>query len=177
MRATKTALTFLTVFLLASELSLFRVFFARNWPLLGPSHGFVALALAMIVLGINMLGNLNKEATSQESLGLEFWRVVIASGILIFILGWLNLIAVRSTTRTHQAQPLTTPLELRLPQPQPKHHRPPSPRPRRSRRTQDSQANKQRPQHPFSARASPILHQQSHHTYQIKQPVPHPDIL
>lgn len=88
------------MFLLASELSLFRVFFARNWPLLSAAHGFVALALAMIVLGINMLGNLNKEATSQESLGLQFWRVVIASGILIFILGWLNLIAVRSTTHT-----------------------------------------------------------------------------
>lgn len=94
----ETVLTSLPVFLLASELSLFRVFFARNWPLLSPAHGFVTLALAMIVLGINMLGNLNKEATSQESLGLAFWRVVIASGILIFILGWLNLIAVRLTS-------------------------------------------------------------------------------
>lgn len=51
----------------------------------------------MIVLGINMLGNLNKEAVSQESLGLAFWRVVIAAGILIFILGWMNLVAVRIT--------------------------------------------------------------------------------
>jgi hypothetical protein len=81
------------VFLLASELSLFRGFFARNWPLLSPAHGFVTLALAMVVLGINMLGNLNKEVASQESLGLAFWRLVIASGILIFILGWMNLIA------------------------------------------------------------------------------------
>jgi len=47
----------------------------------------------MIVLGINMLGNLNKEATSQESLGMSFWRIVIASGCIIFILGWVNLIA------------------------------------------------------------------------------------
>ena len=47
----------------------------------------------MIVLGINMLGNLNKPATSQKSLGLAFWRVVIGSGIIIFILGWVNLIA------------------------------------------------------------------------------------
>ena len=86
-------LTSFVVFLLASEFSLFRSFFARNWPLLSPAHGFVALALAMIVLGINMLGNLNKEVASQESLGLAFWRVVIAAGILIFILGCMNLIA------------------------------------------------------------------------------------
>jgi hypothetical protein len=85
------------VFLLASELSLFRGFFARNWPLLSPAHGFVTLALAMIVLGINMLGNLNKEAVSKESLGLAFWRVVISAGIVIFIMGWINLLAVSST--------------------------------------------------------------------------------
>ena len=82
-----------TVFLLASELSLFRAYYARNWPLLSPAHGFVSLALAMIVLGVNMLGNLNKKATSKQSLGLAFWRVVIGSGIVIFILGFINLIA------------------------------------------------------------------------------------
>lgn len=49
----------------------------------------------MIVLGVNMLGNLNKEAVSQDSLGLAFWRIVISSGILVFILGWLNLVSVR----------------------------------------------------------------------------------
>ncbi|KAK3113553.1 hypothetical protein LTR53_009038 [Teratosphaeriaceae sp. CCFEE 6253] len=81
------------MFLFVSELSLFQPYFARNWPLLGPSHGFVTLALAMIVLGINMLANLNKSATSQTSLGLPFWRIVIASGIVIFILGFANLIA------------------------------------------------------------------------------------
>ena len=82
-----------TVFLMFSEFSLFRGFYARNWPLLSPAHGFVTLALAMVVLGINMLGNLNKEALSQESLGLAFWRVVISAGIIIFIMGWINLVA------------------------------------------------------------------------------------
>lgn len=48
----------------------------------------------MIVLGNNILGNLNKEATSQKSLGLPFWRVVIGSGIVVFSLGFLNIIAV-----------------------------------------------------------------------------------
>jgi hypothetical protein len=91
------------VFLLASEFSLFRSFFARNWPLLSPAHGFVTLALAMVVLGINMLGNLNKEAVSQESLGLAFWRVVISAGIIIFIMGWINLVAVRGTLSSSKA--------------------------------------------------------------------------
>ncbi|EMC97632.1 hypothetical protein BAUCODRAFT_51646, partial [Baudoinia panamericana UAMH 10762] len=81
------------MFLLASELSLFRTYFARNWPLLSPTHGFVSLALAMIVLGINMLGNLNKPATSEQALGLPFWRIVIGSGIIIFVLGFINLVA------------------------------------------------------------------------------------
>ena len=83
----------MTVFLLVSEFSLFRSYFIRNWPLLSPAHGFVTLGLAMIVLGVNMLGNLNKPATSRESLGLAFWRIVIGSGIVIFILGHINLVA------------------------------------------------------------------------------------
>lgn len=82
------------MFLLVSELSLCRSYFARNWPLLSPAHGFVTLAMAMLVIGINMLGNLNKTVTSPQSLGLAFWRIVIGSGIVIFVLGFLNLIAV-----------------------------------------------------------------------------------
>ena len=74
-------------------MSLFKNYIARRWPLLGPEHGFGFLGVAMITLGINMLGNLNKEATSQESLGIEFWRIVIASGILSLIMGFFNITA------------------------------------------------------------------------------------
>lgn len=49
----------------------------------------------MIVLGVNMLANLNKQPTSQEALGLPFWRIVVASGIIAFVLGFINLVAVR----------------------------------------------------------------------------------
>jgi hypothetical protein len=48
----------------------------------------------MIILGNNILGNLNKEATSQKSLGLPFWRVVIGAGIIVFALGFLNIAVV-----------------------------------------------------------------------------------
>ncbi|KAF2840762.1 hypothetical protein M501DRAFT_904100, partial [Patellaria atrata CBS 101060] len=82
-----------SAFLIISELSLFQGYFIRNWPLLSPDHGFVTLGAAMMMLGVNMLGNLNKESTSQESFGMAFWRLVIASGILVFILGFFNIVA------------------------------------------------------------------------------------
>ena len=47
----------------------------------------------MIVIGVSILGNLNKAATSQSSLGTPFWRIVIASGILTCILGPVNICA------------------------------------------------------------------------------------
>jgi hypothetical protein len=83
------------VFLVVSECSLFRSYFARNWPMLSPSHGFVFLGSAMMVLGLNLLGNMNKQATSQESLGLPFWRLLLASGILAIVIGFFNVVAVR----------------------------------------------------------------------------------
>ncbi|KAH9876069.1 hypothetical protein J1614_003948 [Plenodomus biglobosus] len=81
------------LFLIVSECSLFRNFFARNWPLLSPAHGFVTLGCAMMVIGLNLLGNMNKQATSQESLGMPFWRLLVASGILAIVIGFFNVVA------------------------------------------------------------------------------------
>jgi hypothetical protein len=80
-------------FLIISELNIWNNYFARNWPNLGPESGFVCLGLAMIILGFNILGNLNKGATSVENLGLPLWRVVIAAGILASLIGLFNIIA------------------------------------------------------------------------------------
>jgi len=52
-----------------------------------------------MVLGLNMLGNMNKEATSQKTLGLPFWRLLVASGILAIVIGFFNVIAVSPTSR------------------------------------------------------------------------------
>ncbi|KIW05267.1 uncharacterized protein PV09_03799 [Verruconis gallopava] len=82
-----------SMFLVVSECSLFKRWYERNWPVLSNSHGFNFLGLAMIILGNNILGNLNKEATSQKSLGLPFWRIVIGSGVIVFSLGFINIIA------------------------------------------------------------------------------------
>jgi hypothetical protein len=54
------------------------------------------LGVTMILLGNAILGNLNKEATSQESLGLAFWRIVISSGIVVIVMGFVNLFSVNA---------------------------------------------------------------------------------
>ena len=86
-------------FLIFTELPLFKSYFARNWPLFSHKSGFVMLGAAMVLTGNGILGNLNKEATSQESLGLAFWRIVIASGIIVMIMGMVNLFAVSQATQ------------------------------------------------------------------------------
>lgn len=48
----------------------------------------------MMMLGISMLGDLNTPATSQESLGLAFWRIVISAGILAMVMSVVNVISV-----------------------------------------------------------------------------------
>jgi hypothetical protein len=77
-----------------SELNIFCGYFNRNWPLLGRNSGFVTLGVTMVILGVSILGNLNKQATSQESLGLAFWRIVIASGIIVIVVGAANIVLV-----------------------------------------------------------------------------------
>ncbi|TIA86503.1 hypothetical protein D6C76_00237 [Aureobasidium pullulans] len=83
----------MAIFLIISEVGIFSGYFSRNWPMLSLEHGFVGLASIMIILGIHVLACLNKPSNSQEHLGMAFWRVVIMAGILIFILGFLNLVA------------------------------------------------------------------------------------
>ncbi|MCJ1473073.1 hypothetical protein MMC13_001723 [Lambiella insularis] len=82
-----------SVFLIISETPLFRSYFSRNWPLLSMTSGFLTLGFLMIVVGVSILGNLNKTATSQSVLGLSFWQIVISSGILTSIMGFANIVA------------------------------------------------------------------------------------
>lgn len=64
------------------------------------------LGVAMISLGNSILGNLNKNATSQESLGLPFWRLVIASGIIVLVMGFVNILAVGGSSTIIGRQPI-----------------------------------------------------------------------
>ncbi|MCJ1452662.1 hypothetical protein MMC28_003005 [Mycoblastus sanguinarius] len=79
--------------LIITEVGLFKRYIANNWPLLSPSSGFVTLGILLIILGVSILGNLNKAATSEKSLGGTFWRLVIASGIVVSIMGVVNIFA------------------------------------------------------------------------------------
>ena len=72
---------------------MFRRYIAYNWPLFCPTSGFITLGVVMIILGVSVLGNLNKTATSEESLGTTIWQLVIASGIVVSIMGVLNICA------------------------------------------------------------------------------------
>lgn len=52
----------------------------------------------MLILGVGVLGDLNTNATSQESLGMAFWRIVLSAGILAMIMSVINVIAVNRTS-------------------------------------------------------------------------------
>lgn len=81
-------------FLILTELPLFKQHFARNWPLFGPKSGFVMLGTSMILVGNAILANLNKAATSPKAIGMWAWRLVIGAGIIIVVMGAVNLFAV-----------------------------------------------------------------------------------
>ena len=72
-------------------------YFDKNWPLMGQDSGFITLALAQVILGVEVLGNLNTKATSQESLGLPFWRLILSAGILAMIMSVVNIASVGDT--------------------------------------------------------------------------------
>jgi len=84
----------ISIFLIISEANLFSSYFAKNWPKFSNESGFVFLGISMIVLGFNILSNLNKSATSASTLGLPLWRIVIASGIVVSLMGLINIVAV-----------------------------------------------------------------------------------
>src|SRR5438876_7948702 len=89
-----TSMLTITAFLIVSELPIFKNYFSRDWPLLSSTSGFVCLGASMVILGVTILANLNKQAISPATLGLSFWRIVISSGILVSVLGFMNIIAV-----------------------------------------------------------------------------------
>lgn len=85
----------ISAFLFVSELSLkyFRGWYARNWPVLSPEHSLAWLGVAQIVIGCQVLGDLVKPAYTIGTIGLAFWRVIVAAGILALTFGFFNIIA------------------------------------------------------------------------------------
>ena len=83
----------IVLFLAVSELGVFVRYYERNWPLLSPAHGVGWLGLAMIVMGCQTLGGLNRPSNSVDNLGLPLWRAIIAGGALSIAFGFINIVS------------------------------------------------------------------------------------
>jgi hypothetical protein len=95
------------------------------------------LGTAMVLVGNADLANLNKEATSPKNIGMWAWRLVIGAGIIVVVMGVVNLFAVRPIPLLSFIAPSNKfPPELHIPRHTHQPNRPPSPLPRRRRITQ-----------------------------------------
>ncbi|OXV05665.1 hypothetical protein Egran_06565 [Elaphomyces granulatus] len=83
----------ISIFLIVSELPILRGYFDRNWPLFGQDSSFITLSIVMMIMGIAVLGDLNKSTASDTALGLAFWRIVVSAGILAIIMSTVNVLA------------------------------------------------------------------------------------
>lgn len=81
--------------LIISEFPLLEVikdYLRDTWPVLSESHGVAWPGVAMIMISCNMLGNLNRPAYDADNLGPHFSKLVLASSVLAFTFGGLNII-------------------------------------------------------------------------------------
>ncbi|KAL2149597.1 hypothetical protein VTH82DRAFT_8249 [Thermothelomyces myriococcoides] len=87
----------LAAFLFASELPVpwkaFKGYFERNWPVLGPDHSLAWLGWGMVFIGFEILGEAWKPAYTVETLGLAWWRAILAASILSVTFGFFNICA------------------------------------------------------------------------------------
>ncbi|KAF9772271.1 hypothetical protein IL306_010053 [Fusarium sp. DS 682] len=81
-----------TIFLIISELPFCKTYFTNNWPTFSDEHGLAWLGVGLIFIGANLLGQLNLPHYGPKELGLPFWRLVVAAGILALTFGVANLI-------------------------------------------------------------------------------------
>ncbi|KAM5348656.1 hypothetical protein ACJ41O_008480 [Fusarium nematophilum] len=80
-------------FLIASELPLAKSYFRRVWPVLSDKHGLTWLGVAMMLIGCNILGKLNHPSNDSDKIGLPFWRLALAAGILVLTFGVFNIVS------------------------------------------------------------------------------------
>ncbi|KAI1842722.1 hypothetical protein JX265_005048 [Neoarthrinium moseri] len=78
-------------FLGLSELGIWGAFFERNWPAFGPGRGLTWLGFSMIMMGSHTLGKLSDSRNSKENMGVIFWNLCMAAGILALIFGFVNV--------------------------------------------------------------------------------------
>ncbi|KAJ9659857.1 hypothetical protein H2198_002926 [Neophaeococcomyces mojaviensis] len=92
--AEKVLIILICLFLLLAETPrLLRSYFARNWPLFSHSSGFFTFSLALLFIGVDVLSWLTKEKTDEKHLGGDFYRMVLAAGIMTILMSAINIIA------------------------------------------------------------------------------------
>lgn len=79
------------VALILTELSLFKPYVRRTWPTFSPAHGLAWLGTAMVVMGCQVMGNLNEPAIQPGKIGKELHSLVLATGTLALTFGVLNI--------------------------------------------------------------------------------------
>ncbi|PHH85694.1 hypothetical protein CDD83_62 [Cordyceps sp. RAO-2017] len=67
-------------------------YFRRNWPVVSDQRGLSWLGVAMLALGCDMLGNLNRPAYDADKLGPHFSRLTLASSVLAITFGTVNIV-------------------------------------------------------------------------------------
>jgi hypothetical protein len=70
-------------------------YFSRSWPTLASRASLTWLGLAEMGVGFCLLGNLNEDFASKESMGTAFNTLLIASGVCVSLTGLFSFIAVR----------------------------------------------------------------------------------
>ncbi|KAF4971720.1 hypothetical protein FSARC_1519 [Fusarium sarcochroum] len=88
------SLTFMSsaaAFFIVSELPFCGNYFMENWPVFSEVHGLTWLGLGLLLIGSNILGRLHQPYNAPDKLGLPFWRLIVASGILTITSGVLNI--------------------------------------------------------------------------------------
>ncbi|KAL4732596.1 hypothetical protein ACLX1H_001614 [Fusarium chlamydosporum] len=81
-----------TIFLVISELPFCKSYFQKHWPVFSDEHGLTWLGAGLLLIGSNILGKLNSPYNRDNKIGLPFWRLVLAAGILSITCGVLNII-------------------------------------------------------------------------------------
>lgn len=77
--------------LILTELSLLKSYFRRVWPAFSDENGLAWLGTAMVVMGCQVLGNLNDDAIAPSKVGRPINSLVLATGILALTFGVVNV--------------------------------------------------------------------------------------
>lgn len=71
----------------------FKARFRKTWPVLGPDHSLAWLGLGMIFIGFQIIGDLVKPAYTDDTIGMAWWRAILATAILSVTFGCFNILS------------------------------------------------------------------------------------